>query len=223
MRFTYAGLFLGSLTLATGFVACSGGGETTTSTTTGTAAETSSGASTTGSGLGGAGGSGGAPATSTAAGTGGGASTSSASSTGTGMATLGYCTKPCGTVVDCCPVGSVGCPSNMYPNNYSCDKSACKAPQCATTADCAAVDPTQECLVLPGFNACSATCKSDGECTAPATCSGVDNNGKKYCLSSGGGCTDDASCGGLGKCVNKVCACASTADCTKPGFTACAL
>jgi hypothetical protein len=225
MRFTYSGLFLGSLTLATGFVACSGGGETTASTTTGTAAETSSGASTTG--MGGAGGSGGAAATSTAAGTGGGASTStataSASSTGTGMAAIGYCTKPCGTVLECCPAGSMGCPSNMYPNNYKCDKNACKSPQCATTADCAMQDPTQDCLALSGFNACVNPCATDGDCTAPSTCSGVDDNNKKYCLSSGGGCANDAACGGFGICLNKVCVCQKDADCTKSGFTKCAL
>jgi hypothetical protein len=221
MRSTHAAVVLGLATLAAGFAACSGGGETTASSSTGaggaTTSATSDGASTTGGG--------GAPSTSSASGTGGEATASSSSaSSSSGGPVYGYCTKPCGTVADCCPAGSMGCPSNMYPNNYSCDKSACKAPQCASTADCAAVDPTQECLVLPGFNACSATCKNDGECMAPATCSGVDANGKKYCFSNGGGgCADDAACGGLGKCVNKVCVCASTADCTKPGFTACAL
>jgi hypothetical protein len=139
------------------------------------------------------------------------------------MTPSGYCTKPCGTVLECCPAGSMGCPSNMYPNNYKCDKNACRAPQCATTADCAMQDPTQDCLALSGFNTCGTTCASDGQCTAPATCSGVDDNGKKYCLSSGGGCVSDAACGGFGKCVNKVCVCQKDADCTKTGFTKCAL
>jgi hypothetical protein len=220
MKFTYSRLLLGLVTLATGFVACSSGGETSTSSTTGEGGATSTGGtSTTGTG-----GAGGDSTTSTAsATTGAGSSTSTASSTGTGMAAPGYCTKPCGTVIDCCPAGAVNCPSNMYPNNYACDKSACKAPQCATTADCSALDPTQDCLALSGFNSCSSTCVNDGDCSAPATCSGVDDNGKKYCLSSGGGCVDDASCSGFGKCVNKVCVCQKDADCTKPGFTKCAL
>jgi hypothetical protein len=140
------------------------------------------------------------------------------------MPVLGYCTKPCGTVGDCCPAGSMGCPSNSYPNNYTCDKGACKSPECATTADCSALDPAQDCLALSGFKTCVDACAKDGDCKAPATCSGLDDNGKKYCLApSGGGCTDDASCSGFGKCVNKVCVCESATDCTKAGFTACAL
>jgi hypothetical protein len=218
MKSTYSGCVLGLVTLAAGFVACGGGGETSTSSTSGGGGATS----TTGTSTSAATGAGGDPATSTS--TGAGSGTSTASSTGTGMTASGYCTKPCGTVLECCPAGSMGCPSNMYPNNYKCDKNACRAPQCATTADCAMQDPTQDCLALSGFNTCGNTCSSDGQCTAPATCSGVDDNGKKYCLSSGGGgCADDVACGGFGKCVNKVCVCQKDADCTKPGFTKCAL
>jgi hypothetical protein len=139
------------------------------------------------------------------------------------MPALGYCTKPCGTVAECCPVGAMSCPSNMYPNNYTCDKSACKSPECATTADCAALDPKQDCLTQSGSKTCSTTCVADGDCLAPSTCSGLDDNGKKYCLASGGGCANDAACSGFGKCVNKVCVCEKASDCTKPGFTACAL
>ncbi len=218
MKITYSPLFLGLVTLATGFVACGGGSTTSTSGATGggsttSAAETTSVGTTTG-----AGGAGGASVTSSSS-----TSTATASSTGTGMPAAGYCTKPCGTVIDCCPAGAMDCPSNMYPNNYTCDKSACKSPQCATTADCTAQDPKQDCLTLSGFKSCSNTCASDGECTAPATCSGMDDNGKKYCLSSGGGCANDAACAGFGKCVDKVCVCQKDADCTKAGFNKCAL
>lgn len=221
MKFTYSGFFLGSVMLATGFVACGGGGETTASTTTGSGGATSTSAATTSS-TASAGGAGGSSATTT---TGASSSSSSAasSSSSSGMPVLGYCTKPCGTVADCCPQGAINCPSNMYPNNYTCDKNACKSPECATTADCAAIDPKQDCLAEQGFNSCATTCVNDGDCLAPATCSGVDDNNKKYCLSSGGGCANDAACNGFGKCVNKVCACEKASDCTKPGFTACAL
>lgn len=85
------------------------------------------------------------------------------------------------------------------------------------------LNPKLDCFTLSGTHSCALACMVDGDCTAPLTCSGMDDNGKKYCLASGGsGCTDDASCAGLGKCVNKVCVCDSDAECTKSGFTKCA-
>jgi hypothetical protein len=87
-------------------------------------------------------------------------------------------------------------------------------------------DPKQDCLVVSGEPFCGDACTGNipNECSGTATCSGTDDNGKKYCLApSGGGCTDDASCNGFGKCVNKVCVCEKASDCTKAGFTACAL
>jgi hypothetical protein len=125
--------------------------------------------------------------------------------------------------VDCCPPNSPGCPGTQYPDNYECKGGACYDPQCATTADCTAQSPKLDCFSLTGFQTCAFACATDGDCTAPLTCIGADDNGKKYCLSMGSGCADDAACMGLGKCVNKVCVCTSDADCIKAGFSKCAL
>ena len=224
MRSTHAAVALGLVALAAGFAACSGGGETGTSTgaggatsTTGsTTTATTSGVDATSSSVTGAGGAGSA--------------TSSSVTTGTGGPVYGYCTKPCGTVVNCCPptsstgTGSI-CPTDMYPNNPTCIQGACHSPQCSLQTDCGVVGSNQDCLALSGQHICGDTCTENKDCTTVgATCSGADDQGKKYCLSAGGGgCSDDASCSGLGKCVNKVCVCEKSADCTKAGFTACAL
>ena len=229
MRSTHAAVALGLVALAAGFAACSGGGETGTSTATGaggamsttdstttTTTATMSGGGATSSSVTGAGGAGGA--------------TSSSATTSTGGPVYGFCTKPCGTVSNCCPpmLPAGTCPTDKYPYNYECDMKygACKSPQCTTTADCAMLDPSQGCLVLSGQHICGETCTvGDPKCSGAGTsCSGTDDLGTTYCLSAGGGgCTDDASCSGFGKCVNKVCVCEKSADCTKAGFTACAL
>ncbi|MBK8996242.1 MAG: hypothetical protein IPM35_10920 [Myxococcales bacterium] len=136
---------------------------------------------------------------------------------------VGYCTRPCGTVNDCCPAGSTDCPSNQYPNNYKCVAGGCRSPECSTTTDCSSTNPKLDCFSLSGFHSCALTCSADTDCTSPLTCSGLDDNNKKFCLAKGSGCSDDASCNGYGKCVEKVCVCYADADCTKAGFTKCAL
>lgn len=225
MRSTHAAVVLGLVTLAVGFAAC-GGGETGASTTTGAGgAPSTTGSSTTATT------SGGDATSSSVTGTGGaGGATSSSASTGTGGPVYGYCTKPCGTVINCCPPSmstgsSMACPSDVYPNNPTCVQGACHSAQCSLQTDCGAVNSNQDCLVLSGQHICGDTCTEDKDCTAAGTtCSGKDDTGKKYCLSAGGGgCSDDASCSGFGKCVNKLCVCEKAADCTKAGFTACAL
>lgn len=217
------GTILGLSMVVIGLSACGDGGSSSSTGGSGgttTTSSTSGGAGGTGGTTGGTGG--------TTGGTGGvtggsGGATGGTGGTTTSGPTYGYCTKPCGTVTDCCPPGSVDCPSNMYPNNWECAQGACLSPQCATNADCTAVDPDQGCFLLGDFSSCLAACVNDGDCTAPLTCSGVDDNGAKYCKATGGGCTDDASCGGFGKCVDKVCVCAADADCTFQGYTKCAL
>jgi hypothetical protein len=206
--------------------ACSGGGTgggdtsstSNPSTSTGTGGATTSSTTSTG-------GTGGTTTSSTTSSTGstGGATTSSSSAGGSDAGTPpGYCTKPCAAAADCCPPGDPNCPGPTYPNNVACTNGACYAPECSATSDCTALNPKLDCFSLSGFDDCAFACASDADCTAPLTCSGVDDNNKKFCLSAGGGCTDDASCNGLGKCVNKVCVCDVDNDCTKPGFTKCA-
>lgn len=190
------------------------GGETTSSGTGG--ASTSSTTSTSGSGGGTTTGTSGS---STSATTGVGSSTS----TSTGGPVYGTCAPPCAVAADCCTPGDPACPSNKYPNNFTCVGGACQQPQCATTADCTAESPKLDCFALSGTNSCAFACSLDGDCNAPQTCSGKDDNGKKFCLAMGSGCKDDAFCKGLGigKCVAGVCSCAADADCTKPGFAKC--
>lgn len=124
---------------------------------------------------------------------------------------------------DCCPVGDPGCPSNTYPNNYTCIGGACQSPQCAVTSDCTAESPKLDCVTLSGTKSCAFACTMDVECNQPQTCSGKDDNGKKFCLAMGSGCKDDAFCKGLGigKCVAGVCSCDVDSDCTKAGYTKC--
>ncbi|MFO0568636.1 MAG: hypothetical protein U0263_23445 [Polyangiaceae bacterium] len=214
----------------------SGGGAGVDASSGGTNSGGSGGTSAGGTGTGGASGgtSGGAGGASGGASGSGAASSDGAAGTGgssdAGMDAdadagppVGFCSRPCGTVTDCCPAGSVDCPSNQYPNNYKCVLGACRAAECSTTQDCTSTNPKLDCLSLSGFHACGFGCSSDTDCSPPLTCIGLDDNGKKYCLAKGNGCSDDASCGGYGKCVDKVCVCYSDVDCTKTGFTKCAL
>lgn len=137
--------------------------------------------------------------------------------------TYGYCTKPCGTVADCCPAGSPECPSSTYPNNYMCIEGACHSPVCATTADCMGVDPATDCMILGGSPICTTPCTTNGDCSEPFTCSGTSDDGRHFCLVTGGtGCSDDASCHGYGRCVDRLCVCETAADCDSPTFNACA-
>lgn len=135
----------------------------------------------------------------------------------------GFCTPPCTTASDCCPAGATDCPSNQYPNNYQCVAGGCRSPECSTTTDCSSQNPKLDCFSLSGFKSCGLTCSTDTDCTLPLTCSGLDDNNAKFCLAQGSGCSDDASCNGYGKCVGKLCVCYADTDCTKAGFTKCAL
>jgi hypothetical protein len=201
-------------------VSCGNGGTTsttggeTTSSGTGGASTSSSATSTSGSGGG---------TTTATSGSSTSATTGVGSSTGTGGPLYGTCAPPCAVAADCCTPGDPACPSNKYPNNFTCVGGACQQPQCATTADCTAESPKLDCFALSGTNSCAFACAVDGDCNAPQTCSGKDDNGKKFCLAMGSGCKDDAFCKnlGIGKCVAGVCSCAADADCTKPGFSKC--
>lgn len=198
-------------------VSCGNGGTTSTGTgeTTSSGAGGASTSSTTATSGSGGGATTGASGSSTSATTG--------SSTGTGAPVYGTCAPPCAVAANCCTPGDPACPSNTYPNNWTCTGGACQQPQCATTADCTAESPKLDCFALSGTNSCAFACAVDGDCKAPQTCSGKDDNGKKFCLAMGSGCKDDAFCKGLGigKCVTGVCSCAADADCTKPGFAKC--
>ena len=204
-------------------ISCGNGDATTTTggtaTTSGTGgASTSSSTSSETSAATGTGGSSTSATTSTGAG-------SITSSTATGGPVYGICAPPCMIAADCCTPGDPACPSNKYPNNYTCLGGACQSPQCATMSDCTAESPKLDCFALSGTNSCAFACALDTDCNAPQTCSGKDDNGKKFCLAMGSGCKDDAFCKGLGigKCVAGVCSCAADSDCTKAGFSKCSM
>lgn len=138
--------------------------------------------------------------------------------------TYGYCTKPCGTVADCCPAGAPDCPSLTYPNNYTCIEGACHAPVCSTDEECMTENPATACMTTEGATSCLLVCTIDDDCPGALTCAGVADDGRKYCRVVGGpGCSDDASCYGFGHCVDHLCVCASASDCEHPTFSACAL
>lgn len=189
----------------------------------------SSGSTSSTSASGGAGGSGTTGSTTTQS-SGDGPTTSSStgmSSSGSGgMKAYGYCSKPCASASDCCPSGASGCPGAQYPNNYTCVSGACVNPACslgpAGKAECAAINPKYDCFANGGVRDCAFACTTDGDCTAPQTCVGQDDSGKKFCLAKGGGCTE-AMCVNLkiGHCIEGVCSCSQDGDCTKPGFDKC--
>ncbi len=228
MQTAFLRMFSAIVMLAAGVSACgdasstsggtssSGGGGTSTTSGTSTGGD----ATTAGTSAGGAGGTGGTAT----GGTGGSrATTASGGTTGSGMI-YGYCTPPCSTPADCCPPDTPSCPGDNFPDNYTCKNGGCRSPECSSTADCTALNPKLDCLVLSGTHDCAFPCIADGDCMMPLKCVGADDNGTKFCLATGGsGCSDDSSCQGLGKCINKVCVCASDMDCTKSGYTNCAL
>jgi hypothetical protein len=208
-------LLASAAALGAGFSCGSGGTATSSGSTSSTASGTAAASGTGGNG-------GATTSSSVATGTGG---ATTGTSTGTGSPMYGVCSQPCTTPADCCPPGSgASCPGASFPNNYACLKGACDGPHCGGTSDCAAQNPKLDCVTLGGASDCAFGCSTDGDCNAPLTCTGKDDNGKKYCVSMGGGCPDDAFCKGigLGKCVKGVCSCEQDADCTSPGYTKCA-
>lgn len=151
------------------------------------------------------------------------ASVTSSSGSSSGEGTIGRCLPGCTTAADCCVAGQMDCPNGTYPNNPTCEKGYCLAPQCATAADCAPLGASFDCLSTLGINSCGSTCTQNADCPMNTECTGVDANGKKFCRSKGAGqeCMVNADCDGRGMCVNQYCRCASDADCTHPTYDKC--
>ena len=119
-----------------------------------------------------------------------------------------------------------GCPSNTYPNNFTCINGVCGSPQCSVKADCTFGGqlPQYDCTTIKGFHACVEPCKLDTDCGAPSKCIGVDDAMNKYCKVDmpPSLCMGPADCAGIGQCVMGDCVCSGAADCTDPNANVCA-
>jgi hypothetical protein len=188
-----------------------------------TASSSGSSGSMGGDGPGGSGGSGDAGGGSAGAGDAGGGGAG-----GAGGA-VGQCGRTCTAAADCCPPGQPSCPGDRYPNNFTCEAGICKSPRCAVKEDCTAGGtlPNEDCVSIQGQMSCAHPCASDGDCSAGATCTGVDDSGNKLCKTTSPSfmCSDDAGCGGLGKCnaAGDGCYCSEPGDCTHAYFKDCVL
>lgn len=153
---------------------------------------------------------------------------SESGSTGGGAA-AGVCVPACREDADCCPLGSIGCPGEDYPNNWTCVEGACQFGGCAETADCTTLIPIgdPECLVVSDIGVCAETCESDDDCPlgSGTTCIGTADDGTMYCTTPVDPCESDDDCNGSGTCDTDsgACVCASADECTDPELAACAM
>lgn len=167
------------------------------------------------SGTGGAG----AATTSTSSSASGGGDAGGGGGSAGGNAASGYCAKGCSMRADCCPMGATDCPSDRYPNNWTCESDGiCGPPQCAAKEDCTAMgtQPDYDCVSISGSRTCAGICLLDTDCTAPNRCTGVADDMTKYCQPEvvSTECTTDAECHGFGRCDEGSCVCVNNADCT---------
>ena len=189
------------------------------------ASSTGGGAGTTGSGgaagnagaAGSAGTVGGASGGTAAGGTGagggsGGSGGAQCVSDGKGVTTLATCKRACDQDIDCCK-GAPGCPSSEYPYNVKCDVSigACRSGGCCTSKDCLVGD---DCALLNGLATCVHHCSpQDSDCTSPAKCVGLDDEGNSYCTPGNCEVFGCANEGGSCDVAHHVCVCMSDAEC----------
>ncbi len=141
----------------------------------------------------------------------------------TGDAPLtGVCRLGCNEAADCCPVGSINCPGD-YPNNWACEAGLCELPGCQTNEQCAAIGNFAdiECHPIAGTGSCFVPCEADADCVSlpDASCSGVADDGARFCLVESL-CQTDADCAGEGRCDPQTgaCGCHDDDDCTASGL-----
>jgi hypothetical protein len=223
-KLSFIGIGTLVLGLAIGAAACgSDGDDGDGAGASGASSGTNSGGSGSGSGAEGGTGSG----ASSAGGSGSSAGGAGSGGSGSGGA-LSYCAQSCAEAADCCPDGLPDCPGDAYPNNYGCEEGLCTPPQCATDDECTfgGAVPGNGCLTISDFKICVPTCDGDADCTAPLTCAGEDDDGKKYCTGEApAGCTTDADCpagyGGICDVDSGSCTCGEDADCSGAGVDTC--
>ncbi|KIG14309.1 Endo-1,4-beta-xylanase A precursor [Enhygromyxa salina] len=149
--------------------------------------------------------------------------------TGDGDGDAGYCAMGCEEDSDCCPMGSLDCPSDNYPNNWSCSaQGVCEFGGCANDDDCGGLLQSQECHPIGDLPTCFEPCANDADCALQpgTTCSGVADDDVKYCAPEPApACEGDADCGGYGICnvESGECYCEQDGNCTAEGADTCVL
>ncbi|PRP91430.1 hypothetical protein ENSA5_55470 [Enhygromyxa salina] len=147
----------------------------------------------------------------------------------TGDGDSGYCAMGCEADADCCPMGSLDCPGDSYPDNWFCgDQGVCEFGGCASDDDCTlgGLLPGQECHPIADQPTCFEPCATDADCMLQpgATCSGEADDGTMYCaVEDAPGCESDADCGGYGICDvdSGACYCDQDSNCTAEGVDTC--
>ena len=111
---------------------------------------------------------------------------------------VGVCVAACEAAEDCCPFGALGCPSDEYPNNWSCAEGACQLGGCESDQDCETfpLPSAQECLEVAGVGACLDVCESDQDCFIGSECVGTTDDGTMYCTTPTDACESDDDCDG---------------------------
>ena len=141
----------------------------------------------------------------------------------------GYCAMGCIEDADCCPDGSLNCPSENYPDNYSCnDQGVCEFGGCSNNDDCTSngLFPNMECHAISDQPTCFEPCANDTGCLLQpgTTCSGVADDGTMYCAAEAEApCEDDVDCAGFGICDvdSGDCYCEQDGNCTANGVDTC--
>jgi hypothetical protein len=107
------------------------------------------------------------------------------------------CVAPCSIPADCCKgtrpsittgleADDAGCPSDDYPNNWTCVSGHCRHGGCSTTADC--IVPGLECMVVDLVGFCVFPCDETTPCpdvngngTPDTVCTGEADNLATFC------------------------------------------
>jgi len=140
----------------------------------------------------------------------------------------GFCALGCSEAADCCADGVPDCPSDAYPNNWSCNAGFCEFGGCSTDDECTmgGILEGWECHELGGVGGCVNPCADDDACEAMVpgwTCSFEYDDGTKGCAPppvDPEPCTEDADCGGFGVCNadSGACECSGDAECSTEGY-----
>jgi len=155
----------------------------------------------------------------------GGVGTDTGAGTETGGATAGTCQQGCNEAGDCSPPNAMNCPSDEYPNNWTCADNLCVFGGCAGDNDCPNLPLGQECHEIDGVGTCFVPCGNDLECAAqPGTsCDGVADDDAMYCAAAPQPCENDDDCNGAGTCDvdSGACVCTSDDECTSETLDTC--